>query len=82
MGAFPIIDKGTYRHNKKGDLYEVIGVALQTETDEALVIYRPLYDSDYELFARPYSMFVEQVEINGQTVPRFESTDTPRSLIT
>ena len=63
---------GTYRHNKKGHLYEVVGVALQTETDEQLVIYKPLYDSEFELFARPYDMFVEQVEIDGEMKPRFE----------
>jgi hypothetical protein len=50
----------------------VLGVALQTETDEPLVIYRPLDENEYELFARPYTMFVETVEINGRTVPRFE----------
>ncbi len=66
------IETGTYRHNKKGHLYEVLGVALQTETEEQLVIYRPLYESEFELFARPYGMFTEQVEIDGKMVPRFE----------
>ena len=37
--------KGTYRHNKSGKLYEVIDVALHTETDEKMVIYQALYDS-------------------------------------
>jgi hypothetical protein len=72
MSSFPDIAKGTYRHTKKNHLYEVLGVALQTETDEPLVIYRPLDENEYELFARPYTMFVETVEINGRTVPRFE----------
>jgi hypothetical protein len=72
MSELPQLEKGTYRHNKSGKLYEVLGVALQTETDEALVIYKPLYESEHELFARPYSMFTETVEINGKTVPRFE----------
>lgn len=75
MSTLPSIEKGTYRHSKKGQLYEVLGVALQTETDEPLVIYRPLYESEFELFARPYAMFVEEVEINGVVVPRFEKTD-------
>lgn len=66
------IEPGTYRHSKKGKLYVVLGVALQTETEEQLVIYKPLYESEFELFARPYDMFIEQVEINGQVVPRFE----------
>lgn len=68
----PIITKGIYRHNKKGNLYEVLGVALQTETDEPLVIYRPLSETHYELFARPYAMFIESVELNGRLLPRFE----------
>lgn len=78
---FPTIEKGVYRHNKKGNLYEVLGVALQTETDEALVIYRPLEQNEYELFARPYAMFTELVVLNGQTMPRFEKVETPRSFI-
>ena len=75
MSDFPVIEKGTYRHNKKGHLYEVLGVALQTETGEPLVIYRPLYDNEYELFARPYTMFLEEVELNGQMKPRFEKVN-------
>lgn len=66
------IKKGTYKHSKSGKLYEVTGTALQTETNETLVVYRPLHDSEYELFARPYTMFVEKVNINGKVTPRFE----------
>lgn len=72
MSNFPTIQKGTYRHNKKGQLYEVIGVALQTETNDPLVIYRPILESEYDIFARPYDMFIEIVEVNGHQVPRFE----------
>jgi hypothetical protein len=70
-----IIQKGTYRHSKSGKLYEVVGVALHTETNEQFVIYRPLLQNKYELFARPYDMFVEKVIINGQEVWRFEKID-------
>lgn len=72
MSTFPDIEKGTYRHTKTGKLYEVLGAALQTETDEPLVIYRPLYETEYELFARPYAMFIGHVAINGSMKPRFE----------
>ncbi len=65
------IESGIYRHTKSGKRYEVLDVALHTETNEQLVIYRPLYDSSYNLFARPYEMFVEQIEIDGQIAPRF-----------
>jgi len=75
MSNFPTIKIGTYRHSKTDHLYEVVGVALQTETNEPLVIYRPLSKSEYELFARPYEMFVENVEINGEVKPRFEKVN-------
>ncbi len=68
----PKLEKGKYLHHKSGKFYEVLGVALHTETGEALVIYRPLYDSKHEIFARPYEMFIENVEIGGRIVPRFE----------
>ncbi len=35
----PEIQKGIYRHNKTGKLYEVVGAALHTETEEWLVVY-------------------------------------------
>lgn len=75
MSDIPFIDSGTYRHTKTGKLYEVIGVALQTETDESLVIYRPLYENEHELFARPYEMFIQRVEIDGDLKLRFERLD-------
>ncbi len=64
--------KGTYRHSKSGKLYEVIGLALETETEEVLVIYRPLYENEYELFARPASVFTETIVLDGKSVPRFQ----------
>lgn len=75
------IEKGTYRHSKSGKLYEVLGVALQTETDKQLVIYQPLYECEHELFARPYDMFVGTVEIDGKIVPRFEKIKSKSSKI-
>lgn len=68
----PDIAKGNYRHTKSGKLYEVIGMTFHTENYEPLVIYRPLYDGKYELFARPYDMFMQTIELNGETKPRFE----------
>ena len=72
MSKTNLIEKGKYKHSKTGKMYEVLGVALQTETNEFLVIYRALYESDYELFARPYAMFIEDVVIDGVKLPRFE----------
>ena len=76
MNSFPSIEKGTYRHNKSGRLYQVLGVALETENDETLVIYKPLYKAEYELFARAYKMFTETVEIDGRSAPRFERIES------
>ncbi|WP_275286009.1 DUF1653 domain-containing protein [Halomonas elongata] len=60
---------GIYRHYK-GPLYEVIGVAHHSETEEPLVAYRALY-GDYGLWVRPLSMFMEIVEMQGEPLPRF-----------
>lgn len=70
------IGKGTYKHGKSGKLYEVIGLALETEAEELLVIYRPLYENEYKLFARPASMFTETVVLDGKSVPRFQKINS------
>ncbi len=61
--------EGTYRHFK-GGLYEVIGVARHSETEEELVVYRALY-GERGLWVRPLAMFQETVDIDGHAVPRF-----------
>src|SRR3970040_1919268 len=61
---------GKYRHYK-GKEYEVIGIAKHSETLEELVIYRALY-GDFDLWARPLKMFLEEVEIEGTKVHRFK----------
>lgn len=72
QGALPSLELGTYRHSKTGHEYDVIGVALDTETNAAMVVYKPLGESEYRLFVRPYDMFVENVRLNGALRPRFE----------
>jgi hypothetical protein len=64
------VKPGRYRHYK-GHEYTVIGVALHSETQEELVVYRQEY-GEQGLWARPRQMFLETVEINGQQVPRFQ----------
>jgi hypothetical protein len=65
-----IVQIGRYRHYK-GKEYTVIGVARHSETEEELVVYRKEYD-DHGLWVRPLGMFLESVEVEGKTVPRFE----------
>ncbi|AMB58801.1 DUF1653 domain-containing protein [Microterricola viridarii] len=66
---------GLYRHYK-GALYDVIGVARHSETEEALVVYSPLV-GDSGLWVRPLAMFVETVQVDGEDVPRFAPVDPP-----
>lgn len=61
---------GRYRHYK-GNFYEVIDIARHSETEEELVVYRKLYD-DHSLWVRPLGMFLENVQVDGRSVPRFE----------
>lgn len=60
---------GRYRHYKGND-YRVEGVATHSESGEQLVVYRPLY-GEGALWVRPLDMFVETVEVSGETIPRF-----------
>jgi hypothetical protein len=60
---------GLYRHYKGND-YQVLGVAGHSETGEDLVVYRALY-GERGLWVRPLSMFIEQVDIDGDRVSRF-----------
>jgi hypothetical protein len=61
---------GRYRHYKGRD-YLVLDVARHSETEEKFVVYRTDY-GDRSLWIRPLAMFIEEVVIDGQTVPRFQ----------
>lgn len=65
---------GAYRHYK-GGIYEVLGVARHSETEEFLVVYRALYGAR-DLWVRPLTMFVEQVTLEGILTPRFKRVDS------
>ena len=63
---------GVYEHYKSGMKYRVLGAAKHSETLEDMVVYEALYENEMsKLWARPLSMFLEEVEFNGKQVPRF-----------
>ena len=62
--------KGIYRHYK-GNEYELIDVALHSETLEEMVVYRALY-GEMKLWVRPATMWEEEVVVDGEKVKRFE----------
>jgi hypothetical protein len=68
------LENGIYKHYK-GNLYQVLGVARHSESEEEHVVYKTLY-GDYSLWVRPLGMFLEQVEIDGESVARFELVES------
>ncbi len=64
------IKLGTYRHYK-GNTYKVLHIAKHSETLEDLVIYKDVNFPD-KVWARPASMWNDDIEIDGKTVKRFE----------
>ncbi len=61
----------TFRHYK-GDHYEVVLIALHSNDQEWMVVYKPLYENpDAPYFTRPLHEWSERVEWEGQLVKRF-----------
>lgn len=60
---------GKYRHFK-GNEYEVIGIAKDSETLKEMVVYRALY-GEKELWIREKQMFLETIERDGKLIKRF-----------
>jgi hypothetical protein len=67
------LKKGIYEHYK-GKRYEVLDLAIHTETQEVMVVYQALYKGDFvegQLWIRPLVMFNEEIMVNGKLIPRF-----------
>ncbi|MEG0823900.1 MAG: DUF1653 domain-containing protein [Erysipelotrichaceae bacterium] len=61
---------GLYKHYK-GNTYELIGIAKDSETLELKVVYKALYGTN-ELWVRSMDMFFETINIEGKPIPRFK----------
>lgn len=61
---------GKYKHFK-GNEYEVVALAKNSETLEEMVVYRALY-GEKELWVRPASMWDETITRDGKTFKRFD----------
>lgn len=63
--------------------YKIEGIAMHTETEEKMVIYRPLYGKEWmdergiDLFARPLAMFVDEKDVDGKLIKRFTQITDP-----
>lgn len=78
-----------YKHDPEGPTnnytYEVVGVGRHSEDEnEFVVIYKPLYKSNYtpgKMFCvRPLEMFLE--EVDGKGVPRFKRITDDQTIKT
>lgn len=49
-----------YRHFKD-KIYQILAVAIHSETKEKMVVYQGLY-GNYEVYVRPYDMFMSEVD--------------------
>lgn len=50
------------QHSQNMYIYRIVAFATHTETQEKLVIYEPLYSTDRCMYARPYDMFMSEVD--------------------
>lgn len=73
----PLVKVGARYRHYSGKLYVVLAVAHDSEDPQLLrVVYQGLYDcptfGPNPIWDRPYTMFVEQIVINGVMQARFQ----------
>lgn len=74
-----MVNKGdVYRHYKhdadgleNNYTYEIIDIGFDTERQEEVIIYRPLYESDIKIFVRPKRNFLEIIQSKEGNFHRF-----------
>ena len=65
------VSTAALEHEPMMYLYEIIGIAEDTENGQELMVYRALY-GDGGLWVRPADMWNETIERDGKTFKRFE----------
>ena len=65
------IKVGSHYDHYKGLPYIILAIARHSETLEELVVYQAQYGENH-VWARPVAMFLENVTVDGRTVPRFK----------
>ena len=73
------LKKGLYKHFK-GNYYQVIDVAQDSETQQEMVVYRALY-GEKGLWLRPLDMFSEVIERDGVQHKRFSYCDEQTQVL-
>ncbi|MBP6912780.1 MAG: DUF1653 domain-containing protein [Candidatus Pacebacteria bacterium] len=69
MEDFKNLQIGQIWQHYKGNHYKILVLTKHSETAEPLVVYER--QEDLKTYARPLDLFFSNVEINGETVPRF-----------
>lgn len=64
-----LVEGEVYEHYK-GSRYKILCVGRNSETLEESVVYQA-ENGDKDVWIRPLSMFLENIDLNGKVQPRF-----------